>query len=73
MDGQPALAPLTPKRNGTKDSPIALTSDGEEEKPSLGLGAEKKRRRYLTVFEGGKKKKVVDFVRQLDCILDVFA
>jgi hypothetical protein len=66
VDSAPALAPLllTPKRNGTKDSPIALTSDGEEDKPSPSLGVEKRKRRYLTVVEGGKKKKIVDVVRQ---------
>jgi hypothetical protein len=42
------------KREGTKDSPIALNSDGEEEK----IG--QKRKRYITVVEGGKKRKVVD-------------
>jgi hypothetical protein len=47
---------MTVKREGTKDSPIALDSDAEEK-----VG--QKRKRYITVVEGGKKRKVVDPVR----------
>src|SRR3984957_8946616 len=49
--------PLSSKRSAAKDSPITLTSEGEEEKPGHTP------RRYTTVVEGGKRKKVVDIVR----------
>ena len=44
------------KVEGTRDAPIALLSDGEESKPGH------KPRRYVTVVENGKKKKIVDIV-----------
>jgi hypothetical protein len=47
------------KREGTKDSPIALGSDDEEAKPG------QKRKRYSTVIENGKKRRVVDEVSPL--------
>jgi hypothetical protein len=49
--------PSAVKQEGTIESPIALNSDGEEEKVG------QKRKRYITVVEGGKKRKVVDVVR----------
>jgi hypothetical protein len=45
------------KREGTKDSPIALGSDDEDAKPG------QKRKRYTTVVENGKKRRVVNIVR----------
>jgi hypothetical protein len=42
---------------GTKDSPIALGSDEEDAR------AGQKRKRYTTVMENGKKRRVVNLVR----------
>jgi len=41
---------------GTKESPIALTSDNEDDR----IG--QKRKRYVTVVENGKKRNIVDVV-----------
>lgn len=45
------------KIEGTKDSPIALGSDEEDAR------AGQKRKRYTTVMENGKKRRVVNIVR----------
>jgi hypothetical protein len=47
------------QQEGTRDSPIALLSDNDEERTGH------KRKRYLTIVEGGKKRKVVDVVRRI--------
>lgn len=68
---QRALASI--KNDGTKDAPIALISDAEDElgtprnKPVPSIGSVGllghtlvKGKRHLTVMEGGKKKKMID-------------
>lgn len=64
---------IEPPAEGTRESPIALISDNEGDAPNTsksvkttsGSGDEdvktgQKRKRYLTVVENGKKRKVVD-------------
>ena len=46
----------TIKKEGTKESPIALGSDDDDVKPG------QKRKRYTTVVENGKKRRVVNIV-----------
>jgi hypothetical protein len=52
---------------GTKDSPIALRSDEDDARTG------QKRKRYTTVVENGKKRRVVNMVRVFNeyvpCIL----
>jgi hypothetical protein len=53
-------------QEGTRDAPIALTSDGEEERDEDGAVG-RKRKRYITIVEGGKKRKIIDVVGVLHC------
>ncbi|KAK0453033.1 hypothetical protein EV421DRAFT_2073404 [Armillaria borealis] len=53
-------ANVNPKsEDGTRDSPIALYSDSEQD-PSQTAQTGQKRKRYISVVENGKKRKVVD-------------
>ncbi|KAK0467729.1 uncharacterized protein EV420DRAFT_1616596 [Desarmillaria tabescens] len=53
---------VTKSEDGTRDSPIALYSDSESaaQDPSQTAQAGQKRKRYISVVENGKKRKVVD-------------
>lgn len=73
---QPRRPLLKDAIGGTRDAPIHLASDAEDEDGHEGKGKAKaeggenegverageKRKRYITVVEGGKKRKVVDVV-----------
>ncbi|KAG7446077.1 uncharacterized protein BT62DRAFT_895628 [Guyanagaster necrorhizus] len=52
----------TKSEEGTRDSPIALYSDSESaaQDPSQTAQTGQKRKRYISVVENGKKRKVVD-------------
>ncbi|KAF8883565.1 hypothetical protein BD779DRAFT_829028 [Infundibulicybe gibba] len=54
------IDPGPSNQDGTKDAPISL-SDGESAQQTENAG--QKRKRYVTLVEGGKKRKVVDIVR----------
>jgi hypothetical protein len=65
---------------GMRDSPVAVPSasgsEGEDSKAQVQLEAGdeeragQKRKRYITVVEGGKKRKVVDVVSDFGYVLD---
>ncbi|KAK0205996.1 hypothetical protein DFS33DRAFT_1243026, partial [Desarmillaria ectypa] len=53
---------VTKSEDGSRDSPIALYSDSESaaQDPSQTAQTGQKRKRYISVVENGKKRKVVD-------------
>jgi hypothetical protein len=54
----------TIKQEGTRDSPIALLSDADGD----GDDDRTKKKRYITVTDGGKKRKIPDVVRHFLCV-----
>lgn len=74
-----ARASVKKEALGTHNSPLVVQpgsgSEGEDNKAQAQLEAAEeeqagqKRKRYITVVEGGKKRKVVDVVSPLVCIM----
>lgn len=58
VDAQAGPSHVSGKVEGTKDLPIALGSDDEDAR------AGQKRKRYTTVIENGKKRRVVNIVSE---------